>query len=198
MLPQRVYRVFLRYAVQNLALEQHGGELRNADGDLIGRLDAVKLYQNRMIVTGQSRASRIGVQHDVRRHWVRPDTAKCSFVLDVPFEPGPLKILAEVDGQEVAHLFDGFSPQRIALARLALMPQFAASLIRLIPQIWRWKRAGDLGARETIKEALGLVPRSHAAELEADDVRAVPDRRLLADRVPGPLRRRAAIVGHAK
>ncbi len=173
MLPQRVYRIFLRYADRNLTLAARGGVLADGQGREIGQVDALRLHQNRLIVQGRTRADRIGVQHETRRSWVRPARSGAAgglagFVLDVPFEAGPLDILTALDGQDVVHPFDGISARRVAWARLRLAGPFVAALIRLTPQIWRWKRRGDLGAREKVKEGLGLVPRSYAAELQAD------------------------------
>ena len=41
------------------------------------------------------------------------------------------------------------------------------ALVLLLPTIYRWKRGGDLGARETVKERLGLVPKAQSAEMSS-------------------------------
>ena len=71
-LTQRVYRIFLRYADNALALEAQGGVLHDSTGAAIGRVDAFELQQNRLHVRGQARATRIGVQYGSRQHWVLP------------------------------------------------------------------------------------------------------------------------------
>ena len=38
-----------------------------------------------------------------------------------------------------------------------ISPRYAGSLAALAPVIYRWKRQGDLGAREIVKERLGLT-----------------------------------------
>lgn len=167
MLTQRVYRIFLRYADNALALETQGGVLHDSTGAAIGRVDAFELQQNRLHVRGQARATRIGVQYGSRQHWVLP-AADGAFHLDLPFEAGPVGVLTDVGGHETLKTFEGFSERRVKRARLALSAPFMASVIQLAPQIWRWKRNGDMGAREVVKETLGVVPRSHAAVLEPD------------------------------
>ncbi|MEM9232103.1 MAG: glycosyltransferase, partial [Pseudomonadota bacterium] len=66
-------------------------------------------------------------------------------------------------------------PRWVARARRALVLPFVTSLVRLAPQIWRWRRHGDLGAREAVKERLGLVPRSYAAQLRPELLRPAPE-----------------------
>ncbi|MBY6151537.1 glycosyltransferase family 2 protein, partial [Roseovarius atlanticus] len=174
---QRLYRVFLRYADSNLVLDQGGRPLHDAEDRPIGQVERLRLHQCRLIVEGRTTAARVGVERGTRCDWIRPAPPTFGaplrdFVLDVPFEPGPLRVLAISNGNETSQAFDGFSPRRIALARLALIAPFAGALVRLSPQIWRWKRGGDMGARERVKEELGLVPRSYAGVLQADALNA--------------------------
>ncbi|MEM9232539.1 MAG: hypothetical protein AAGB10_23380, partial [Pseudomonadota bacterium] len=157
MLHHHVYRVFLRYAERALTLEAQGGALVDAAGITIGQVDAVRVSGPRLIITGQARADRVGVQRDGHRHWVRPAAAAQSgaFTLDVPFQPGPVDLVTEWNGEASHHRFDGIDPRWVARARRALVLPFVTSLVRLAPQIWRWRRHGDLGAREAVKERLG-------------------------------------------
>jgi O-antigen biosynthesis protein len=177
LLLNRVYRIFLRYAERGVVLERGRSSLLDASGCEIGWVDSLSLSQNRLILKGQARASQVGVQYDARRYWTRTrpvasENGMRSFALDVPFESGPFDVLAVQNGEETTHPFDGFSAGRIRSAQLSLAGPFLLSLARLAPQLWRWKRGGDLGARETVKERLGLVPRSYAAELNADVLRS--------------------------
>lgn len=172
MLPQRIYRIFLRYAECSLALEGRGAELRDADGQWLGQVEALTLHRNRLVIRGRTSASRIGLRRDSRNHWTRPaasagEAGPRDFLLDLPFEPGPFSLLTARGEDEIAHAFEGFSPVRMALARWALTGPFLWTLLRQSPQIWRWKHGGDLGAREVVKQALGLMPYTHAAELDA-------------------------------
>ncbi|MEM6624836.1 MAG: glycosyltransferase [Pseudomonadota bacterium] len=164
MLLQRVYRVFTRYADRTVALTRGGRALYDDQRRQVARVNGLWLEDNRLIVKGTADSDRVGVQFEDRQIWIAP--AEGRFELDVPFEPGPLQILTERDGQTQPHAFAGFSPGRVALARVARAGVFIADLLRLVPAIWRWKRHGDLGAREIVKEGLRLVPKSRAIVLD--------------------------------
>ncbi len=160
MLITRVHRVFLRYAETALVLDAPGGALAD------GAVTQVQLAGMRLIVAGHARADRVGLQFGSRLVWVAPVAQDGRFCFDVPFEAGPFDILTERAGVRHSTLFAGIPAARVTRARRALTAPFLARLMQLAPQIWRWRRHGDTGAREAVKEGLGLVPRSFAATLD--------------------------------
>lgn len=173
MLLGRVYRIFLRYAEMNVALDRSGPLLRSETGSEIGRLEAVMLRRNRLVLEGWVDARRVGVEAGGHRQWVVPDLLReghqrRGFTLDIPFFPGPFALLAERgEGVTLNFPLPGISKGRLRAERMRLVVRFATTLAALAPEIWRWKRRGDLGAREIVKERLSLVPRSDAAVMNA-------------------------------
>ncbi|MBN9889809.1 glycosyltransferase [Salipiger abyssi] len=172
MLLGRVYRIFLRYAEMNVALDRPGAELRDADGCAYGEITRIALRRHRIYVEGWVEAERIGLAIGRTRAWAVPDlvragSARRGVTLDIPCETGPIELLAErAGGHSPSHqALPGFSRAALLRARLPLMLRFVATLAALAPVIYRWKWQGDLGAREVVKERLGLVPRSDAAEM---------------------------------
>jgi len=168
---RRIYRVFLRYAEQNLALAQPGCALVAADGADLGHVDSITRAHNRLVVTGWTCAARIGVQVNRTLVWTVPDqlragTADKGFMLDLPFETGPLTVHMEAPDQTV--VLDGFSDADVRRGLWRLAPDYGRALKRAVPALYRWKRHGDLGAREAAKELLGLVPKSNATQLRSD------------------------------
>ncbi len=164
MLIHRVARVFHRYADHALTLEAPGGPL--PDG--AGVVTQIRLEAGRLIVAGQAHADRVGLIFGSRPLWTRPVLPDGAFQWDIPFEPGAFEIATDQGGAIAAQRFDGFSTARVARARRALVGPFLTALLRLAPQIWRWRRHGNLGAREAVKEGLGLVPRSYAAWIKPE------------------------------
>ncbi|MWD29900.1 glycosyltransferase [Aquicoccus sp. SCR17] len=192
MLPGRIYRIFLRYAEMNIALDRPGLALRDGRGGEIGRLESVTLRRNRMRLEGWAEAQRMGVEAGGHRQWVIPDLqreghARRGFTLDVPFVPGPITLLAERgEGPPLSFPLPGISATRLRLERMRLVLRFGTALAGLAPEIWRWKRGGDLGAREVVKERLSLVPRSDAAVMNAGLFPADPP--------PAPAERPATLI----
>lgn len=171
MLLHRLYLIFLRYAEHNLSLDRPGGVLEDESGRAFGRIETIRLRGNRLVVEGWSEAARVGLLLNRTRLWtvpelVQPGSDARGFTLDIPFEAGDLIVQADDGGGPVGCTFGGFSASDIRRARVRLVIPYVRTLVRLLPQIWRWKRGGDLGAREVVKERLGLVPASTSAEMQ--------------------------------
>ena len=166
-MPFRLLRVFRRYADENLRLEAPPREAA-----VFGRIDRLRLERNRLVVEGWTAAERIGIRLHRATLWTTPELAAPGaplrgFALSIPFEPGDPEILTRTGGHEAAVRIAGFSAHRVRLARARLWLPYLWTLAGLLPQIRRWKLGGDPGAREIIKERLGLVPRSDAVEMSA-------------------------------
>nr|WP_274705739.1 glycosyltransferase [Salipiger pentaromativorans] len=167
----RVYRIFLRYAEMNIALDRPGAELRDGEGAAYGEIARIALRRHRIHVEGWAEAERIGLAIGRTRAWVVPDlvragSARRGFTLDIPCEAGPIELLAERGGETPSRqILPGFSSTALLRARLPMALRFVTTLVALAPVIYRWKWQGDLGAREVVKERLGLVPRSDATEM---------------------------------
>jgi GT2 family glycosyltransferase len=166
------YRIFLRYRDETLRLERDGMPLifPHTSGDFDGlRIDRIGLHSNRLVVEGWCRAERIGIRLNRTLLWVTPELARPGddlrgFTLDIPFEPGRPDLL--LAGQEQTPLsLPTFSRPALWWGGVARWLPYIRSVVLLVPQIWRWKLGGDLGAREVIKEGLHLVPRSEAVEM---------------------------------
>lgn len=176
MLPRRLYRIFLRYAEETATLHGPSCALHGPDGAVVGRLEGVILRANRMRLSGQISAEassgtyRLGLRINGRESWSAPGLhdklLALTLQVDLAYEPGDLEILTERDGAQFRHIMSGFSQLQVTLARGLRALPFLASLIRLAPVIWRWKRRGDPTAREVIKQELQLVPRVRAARLD--------------------------------
>ena len=181
----RLLRIFDRYADATLRLDAPGVDLRDAAGRTFGRLDRRYVLRNRLVLEGWTEARRIGIALNRAQVWTVPDLTRPGgpargFTLDLPFEPGPFRILAEMPGDAVplSASLSGFSAGHVARARVVLWFPYLAAVVRLLPQIWRWKHHGDPAAREVIKERLHLVPASDAVEM---DITAI-----LGDAHPAP------------
>lgn len=167
---RRLYLIFLRYAEHNLSLDRPGGPIRDETGADFGRIERIALRGNRLIVEGWSEAARIGLVLNRTRLWTVPELTQPGsdargFTLDIPFEIGDPIVQADDGGGAVSCMFAGFSGAQIRRARARLIFPYILALFQLLPTIWQWKRNGDLGAREVVKERLGLVPASTSAEM---------------------------------
>lgn len=182
---RRLYLIFLRYAEHNLSLDRLGGSLCDSAGRDLGRIDTIALRGNRLTVTGWSTAPCVGLGLGRTRIWttpelVQPGSEARGFDFDIPFEAGDLAIQlsqsAIQDGDEtvVCH-FEGITSGQITRGRLALVAPYIWALVLLLPTIWRWKRRGDLGAREVVQERLGLVPASRAVLMAGGALLPVSD-----------------------
>lgn len=176
---RRLYLIFLRYAEHNLSIDRPGGRLTDGMGTDIGWVDAIILRGNRLIVTGWSKSAHVGLVLNRTRLWTvseltQPGTDASGFTLDIPFDVGDPSLHVETDNEPVICTFRGITQAEIIHARLLLVLPFVGALIGLLPVIWCWKRKGDLGAREVVKERLGLVPASRAAEMSAGALQPLP------------------------
>lgn len=174
----RLYRIFLRYCDENLRRELRGTPLV-APRDAAVQVDRIALLRNRLIVEGWCRAERIGLRLNKSLLWVTPDLAQPGqdlrgFTLDMPFEAGqPVLVLPGREESPIA--LPAFSASTLFWARTRLLGAYLWAIFSLRQQIWQWKIKGDLGAREVIKERLGLVPRSDAVEISGDVLGASPE-----------------------
>ncbi len=164
----RVHRIFQRYADENLRLQFR--DSKEADFPGFAQVDTMRLERNRLIVEGWTRADRIGLRLNRATVWAVPDLVRQGqtargFTLDIPFESGAPQLLTVAGETEQAHPLPRFSKAHLAWARWRLWAPYLYRLTTLLPQIWRWKRQGDLAAREVVKERLGLLPRSDAVEM---------------------------------
>lgn len=168
MLPGRVYRIFQRYADLHVALELPGAPLLDTRGSEVGRIESIALRRNRLWLTGMARAATVEMQINRTHQTATPEPDGTGrFLLDVPLEIGAIDVTAHLaDGMAKARL-PGLQARRLLWARRGMALRFLWSLVRLAPQIYRWKWGGDLGAREVVKESLGIVPRPDATPLDA-------------------------------
>lgn len=174
MLAGRVYRIFQRYADIHVAFELPGATLHDKSGADIGRIDKVCVRANRLWVRGclSGQAGAQAVEMQVNRTGQRAaleDTSDSSvpFSLDIPLETGAIELRADTAQGRVSQQLPGITPRRLAWARRAQAARFLWALTCLMPQIYRWKWQGDLGAREVVKERLGLVARPEAGILSS-------------------------------
>ena len=178
MLLLRLVRIFFRYAEIHLSLTGRGQVLRDAAGDVVGHLDVYAVRAGRLILEGRSAASRFGLRLGGVDHWVKPvpvpGGAMGEVRFDMPYMTGDFALLSSSAGAVDVHPVAGFSRARLRLARLGLAVRFVWTLCTLLPEIWRWKRGGDLGARETVKEVLGLVFRPPAGLIDAQVLEGSP------------------------
>jgi len=172
---RRLYLVFLRYAEHNLRLDRVGGPLRDAAGRDFGWIDAITVRGNRLTVTGWSIAPRVGLALGRTRLWtkpalIQPGRKERGFTLDIPFEVGdPAIYVCQSESQDSSEAtvcrFGGITAGQIRTRKITLIAPYIWALVKLLPTVWRWKNRGDLGARELVKQRLGLVPVSRAVPM---------------------------------
>lgn len=175
---RRFYLIFLRYAEYKLSLDADGGPLVDSASNRFGDVDSIRLRNKRLIVEGWTEAGRIGLTINRTRLWVvpelsQPGRAARGFVFDSPFEVGDVTLQTDEGGDTKTCTLAGFSEAQVSRARLRLVVPYLRTLVGLLPAIWRWKRYGDMGAREVAKEGLGLVPKSTSAEMSGGALNAV-------------------------
>lgn len=153
------FRIFDRYADATLSLSLPPVNVR-------GGFARAELQRNRLIVVGQTDAARVGLRLLGSDTWVEtePFDAARQFRFDLPFVALSAEVL--LDG-EAPKTLPGFSPIKLLLARAALLPGFCIRLLRHSADLWRWKVRRDFGAREKIKQMLGLVPAQQNLQLDA-------------------------------
>ncbi|KIT15614.1 glycosyltransferase [Jannaschia aquimarina] len=161
----RLSRIFRRYADAKLHLERTSNQAGDAD-----QVVRVTLRENRLRVEGSSAAREVMLSLAGMQDVAFPGPDR-TFALDLPWAPGDAMIA--FDGrQSPLHHFDD---AEVAKARQRLWLPYLADLVRLSPTILRWKSHGDMGAREIVKERLGLVPTSHAVLLDPTVLVPSPD-----------------------
>ncbi|SEP09114.1 Glycosyltransferase, GT2 family [Salinihabitans flavidus] len=169
----RLHQVFRRYAARHLTLSGAGCDLSEATGGAVpGVLDPVVLDQGRLVLSGRAEAELVSVRIGPARHETRPvvtsgKTGAGQFGFDLPFAPAPLHLEFTRGGVGYGVHLPGFRRWRVQLATFALWPRFGATLFRTLPDLWRWRRHGDFGAREAVKTALGLSAQIPAQPLDS-------------------------------
>lgn len=158
----RMYRIFQRYADIHVTLDLSGGPLRDAQGVV----EAVQVRGSRLLVQGHAAAQQVHLRINRTEQTVAPtpDPARNNravFSFDVPLEVGLIEITA--DG--LPQVFGGVTHAQLRVARAGLALRFVWTVLCLLPEIYVWKWRGDLGAREVVKQRLGLVPQSRAMAL---------------------------------
>lgn len=148
-------------------LEHSGGVMKDASGRDFGHVTTIGVQGNRLSVQGWSNAARIGLRVNRTQLWTVPELTQPGsdlrgFAFDLPFETGEITL---EDGSGASCRFAGITTADITRARRRLILPYLRSLVAVVPAIWRWKRNGDMGAREIAKERLGLVPASTSAEM---------------------------------
>lgn len=158
----RVHRVFLRYCEGRIRLDGQGGPFVSKDQRTTGDVEFVTLEKNRLTVSGKVGAPEVAitVSQMSATAMVGVDGR---FSIDLPAASGP--IVART--QDAVARVDGIEPAALRRARLGQLGPFVATMIACLPDIWRWKRQGDMGARNRVKERLGLVAPSYAIEINA-------------------------------
>jgi len=127
----------------------------------------LKLRRNQLELHGKLEAmQRVRVELGGLHRIAEVDPTDGSFAVTIPFAPGPVRVL--IEGPATARQLvevAGFSPARLVLARLWLLPGFALRLLRLAPVAWRWARHRDLAARIAVRDGLDLAPLALAQPL---------------------------------
>ena len=172
---RKLYLIFLRYAEHNLSLDRAGGPFKDSVGRNLGWVDAITLRGNRLTVTGWTTAARIGLVLGRTRLWTIPELTQPGsdargFTLELPFDVGNLVLHIGEEDDLVFCTFRGITQAEVIRARARLILPYARTLFGLLPVIWRWKRQGDMGAREVVKERLGLVPAACTAKMESGPI----------------------------
>lgn len=161
---RRVRILFGRYADRHLHLRAPGRMLP----DPWGRIDQITLHQSRFIVEGQAAVDQAVLEHGGGRAVVRPVNGGegPSYRLDLPFEPGPARLVLR-RGEAVQEVdLGGFAPLRVGLGRAALLPGFVGAGLRALPAVIRWFQSHDPAARAQVKKLLGLGPSERILPLE--------------------------------
>lgn len=176
----RLARLFDRYAARHLAVERPGPVLMDSVGRPVGRVERVALRHDRLVVEGHASADLVGLEHAGRRRTMAPEPglrtgaepmpdgmpAAGGFRLDLPFEPGPAHLTLAIDGWIGGVDLPPLSGWRLGLARAAIAPAFARDAGRALTPAWRWWRYHDMGARQRIKDVMGLGPLAEAVRLD--------------------------------
>lgn len=157
----RLGRLFRRYAARHLALSRPGPVLTGPAGRRIGRVERIRIANDRLIVEGRAAADSVSLDLGGRRRSQTPEPRAGGapvFRLDLPFVPGVprLGLVAGDWRGEIA--LPAIGPLRRALATAALLPGFVLRAARALPGAIAWFRWRDMAGREQVRRALGLGP----------------------------------------
>jgi len=175
----RMYRIFQRYADSHVAFDLPGGTLRDIQGHEIGTVRSVHVRGTRLQLSGVAQAQSITMRINQTAQTIHPTpdpghNNRPVFAFDLPLETGPIQITLESKTTSASQVFGGVTSFRLARARATLGVRFLWTILKALPQIYVWKWQGDLGARESVKQRLGLVPQSLAKPLLADSLLVWP------------------------
>ena len=167
MLLRRLYRIFQRYADIHVSFDLP------TPPSLKGKIafNPIAVRGNRMWITGQAQADKVSLQINRTTREITPRAEskqldRAVFSMDIPLEIGDITVTASQRQQSIELLVPGVTALSLHMARCATALSFVRQLVLLLPQIYRWKRQGDLVAREQIKQRLGLVPCTKALPLD--------------------------------
>ncbi|PKP72813.1 MAG: hypothetical protein CVT84_16765, partial [Alphaproteobacteria bacterium HGW-Alphaproteobacteria-6] len=140
---RRLLALFARYCAHHLILPRPGPVLRDRAGACVGRVGHVTLHGNRIVVTGWAGAGdRVTIEDDQgHRSGVHADLAAgegaapgaAGFTVTLPCHPRALGISLDTAGGEIRAALALPGRLAIGLARAALLPGFAARLVRAAP-----------------------------------------------------------------
>ncbi len=159
MSPAALAALLQRYMRSNLVLRGRPRVLVDGRASTIGRIETVTLTGGFLTVTGQCRGGEIVLAlADMSGRMQIADTGG-AFRLILPWPPG-----LSVRQAQPQLIPPAAPPQPLVLPHPALpwlrqCLRFGWTLARLSPDLWRWRRGGDLHARARVKDALGLGPR---------------------------------------
>ena len=168
-----------KYVAHHLQISLNGSALRSSTGDVLGRLEEVRLNQNRLSLRGWARVkSAIFRLGPVERHHClreeRMDVASAlgcdpniGFTLNIPYHDAPLQI--ELVGHEtgtvlIEHDLDVRAARRRSEKRVRR--QFWRDLTPLMPMIALGLSRRDPDLRRRVKTALRLDRETEAAVLD--------------------------------
>lgn len=168
-----MYRIFERYADIHVTFDLPGGPLYDTQGGKIGSVDVVQVRASRLKLNGRAEVRSITMRVNRTIQTIMPASGAAQgdhavFGFDVPLEVGPIEISLGEGEAALSQVFAGVTQWRVQRARAKLALRFLGTVLSLLPQIYFWKWRGDLGAREAVKQRLGLVPQSRAMALSAE------------------------------
>lgn len=171
-------RLFHRFADEHARVELPGLDLKAPGGGSFGTVTNVALRRSRYHVEGKAKDAEVAVICKSSRVELREDRDALaedgSFALDLPLGSSTPQLVLKVAGERHEYTLPRITTLRRRLARLAVLPRFLLTVLRLVPAGIRWRLHDDLEARERIKHSLGLA--RHAASTDLDpEVFAEPE-----------------------
>lgn len=166
----RVYRVFLRFCEGRVSLIGKGAEIAGTEQEALASLNHVALSDGRLHLSGTTQSDVLNFEMGWLDLRAEPNGEGC-FHLECPPMTGPIRMTAHTGETVTAQ---GVRPGQLRRARLRQLLPFAVAMVKNLPDIWAWKRKGDMGARQRVKERLGLSPPTRAVEMDAAHIPPAP------------------------